>query len=223
MVNAYNQEIESCTVLQCRGSSLWSRFYSNQPTAVLIILVLAFVWFSSLAALTKATTYPAYAFLAGLLVLAEGFAEFRRGGSARAAAALWLRRCSAFRPAPAGAVWAWYTDFIKPRNPLGELLTSSHLAEWNYGTWHQRVSGDFWRGAILYRALPDIFGYDFIGRRRRSFVIADPEVRAPSVAALVGFVLPFLLFTNLHLIHSYYQTANAPCALALVFGIATTC
>src|SRR5262249_25107346 len=37
-----------------------------------------------------------------------------------------------------------------------------------------------------------------------------------TLAAVVAFLVPFLVFTNLHLIHNYYQTAN------VVFIVAAT-
>jgi hypothetical protein len=37
-----------------------------------------------------------------------------------------------------------------------------------------------------------------------------------AVAAVLAFLVPFLVFTNLHIVHSYYQTANAIFIIAAV-------
>ena len=185
-------------------------------------LLLAFVA-GSLAALTKSTTFPAYAFLAGLLALAQVLSDFRHGNLTYEC----LRRSGAALAAliaavVVGALWTLYTDQIKSQNPFGIQLTSVNLAQWNFGTWEQRFSADFWRKAIFDRALPEIFGYAFlVAGIAAAAALQNRRYGALMLAALIGFVLPFLLFTNLHLVHSYYQNANALLGLAAVaLGIA---
>ena len=39
---------------------------------------------------------------------------------------------------------------------------------------------------------------------------------AAAVVALIGFAIPFLVFTNLHIVHNYYQNANAIFLIAAV-------
>ena len=122
-------------------------------------LLLAFIA-GSLAVLAKSTTFPAYAFLAGLLVLAHGFADLRQGDLS-AARLRWRGSALAALIAAilVGALWTWYSDQIKSENPFGIQLTSANLAHWNFGSWGQRVDWDLWRTAIVDRALPEIFGY----------------------------------------------------------------
>ncbi len=79
-----------------------------------------------------------------------------------------------------------------------------------------------WHDVIWRRAMRDILGGVAViaplivlaaAFNRRMFVLA--------VACVVAFLLPFLLLTNLHIIHNYYQTANAIFLLAAIgLGIA---
>jgi hypothetical protein len=63
----------------------------------------------------------------------------------------------------------------------------------------------------------DIFGYGFlIGAVPAVAALASTHSRAVAVAAIAAFLMPFVVFTNLHLIHSYYQYANAIFALGAV-------
>ena len=185
-------------------------------------LILAFIT-GSLAVLTKSTTFPAYAFLAGLLILARGFADLRQGdlsaarlrwrGSAFVALALSLL---------VGLLWIWYTDQVKAASPFGAHLSSAETAHFTFGSWDQRISAEFWRTAIVDRALPEIFGYAvFVALVAAMAALQSRRYAGLTLAALAGFVLPFLLFTNLHFVHSYYQNANALLGLiAVALGIA---
>jgi len=184
-------------------------------------LVFAFIT-GALAVLTKATTFPAFAFLAGLLVLGYGFTDLRQG---KLSAARLRWRGSALAALIAaiavGAVWTWYTDQIKAENPFGERLTSVNLAHFNFGSWQQRFSAEFWR-RIFDRAMPDIFGYAFlVAGVAAAAALQNRRYAYLMLGASIGFVLPFLLFTNLHFVHSYYQNANGLIGLAAVaFGLA---
>jgi hypothetical protein len=75
-------------------------------------------------------------------------------------------------------------------------------------------------GVIWDRSLPDIFGPTAIA----ALVIAGMGLLSrrytiPILAAALAFMIPFLLFTNLHIVHNFYQIANAIFALAAL-GIA---
>ena len=118
------------------------------------------------------------------------------------------------------SVWVSYADAIKSQSAFGVFLTSKNLSQWNFGTWHQRVSAKFWRDVMLLRVLPDTFGYAFPFAMRFG-TLASRRLAAPMVAAVAAFGVPLAIFTNLHFIHSYYQYANAIFALAAV-GIGIT-
>jgi hypothetical protein len=214
--------IESCALFFGVSSLALTALYLQESRRRLIVLGLGFVSFS-LVALTKATTFPAFALLAGLLVLAKGYTEFRAHAPAHRLFECGYALAALVGSLAIGMTWVWYTDTIKMHNRFGKVLTSSNLAGWNYGTWDQRVSAELWHGAILNRALPEILGRHTLLPAAAAVVAATllRRYRPLSIAAIVAFLLPLLLFTHLHLHHSYYQYANGIFALCAVgFGLA---
>jgi hypothetical protein len=108
-------------------------------------------------------------------------------------------------------IWLKYTDLIKSENPIGSLITSAHLAQWNYGTISQRISSTLWLDVIYERNIKNnsfyIFGIGCI-----LFSLLNTRLKSPKKIIFFSFILflaPFLSFTNLHIIHNYYQTANS--------------
>jgi len=105
-------------------------------------------------------------------------------------------------------LWTRHTDLIKAGNPIASSLSSSALQMWNFGTISQRFEPQTW-STLIHRAISSILGslwivglmwagMPFLGRRRLWTVLF-----------LLGlFLLPFLIFTNLHFVHDYYQFAN---------------
>lgn len=212
--------IESCALFFSVAMLALIASYLNDRRG--ITLALAFIA-GSLAVLTKSTTFPAFAFLAGILVLARGWQERRQGQVSGARVQPFVLALAALATSLAvGVLWVWYTDSIKAENPFGAQLTSVNLAHFNYGSWSQRFSAEFWRDAIWERALPEIFGYAvLLAGVAAAAALQSRRYAGLMLAALAGFLLPFLLFTNLHFVHSYYQNANALLALiAVALGIA---
>jgi hypothetical protein len=109
--------------------------------------------------------------------------------------------------------WLDVSDAAKAASPHTAWLTSGQLSEWNHGTHEQRLSAAFWVDTIAGRSALDILGYAawwlplvfaaswFAGERR-----GMAKFYAVSMAS---FLLPMLVFTNLHMVHNYYQVANA--------------
>jgi len=172
-----------------------------------------------MAVLTKSTTFPAFLLLGGILLLRQ---MLRNGRSAISLRMLMLALAAFAVPLVVGYLWFLYTEAIKAESPFGALLTSARLAPWYFGSWQQRMSSAFWRGVMLNRISPDIFGYGVpLAVVGAVAVFASSRFVWPALTALVAFLVPFAVFTNLHFIHSYYQYANAIFALAIVgLGIA---
>jgi len=113
-------------------------------------------------------------------------------------------------PVLVGLGWTYFTDLIKAQSDLGKLWTSAELRAWNFGTLSQRFSGDLFRGVIWTRSLRvnagsyvglAVLGFFYVRETRR------PRIVIAAVAAAL-FLFPLFLFTNLHIIHEYYQTST---------------
>jgi hypothetical protein len=205
---------ESCALFfSCLTLALLALFLRERRWPVAVAATFA----GSLATLAKATTFPAFAFVAGCLILLDLGMKLR-------ARPLRLVFLDAIIPAliitlplGIGYVWVFYSDQIKLINTFGTFLTSAHLARWNFGTMQQRLSATLWEKTIEDRVLPQLFGYAPL---LAYVVVAAALIRARfaigAVLAAVGFLVPFLVFTNLHVVHGYYQYANGLFALACV-------
>lgn len=160
--------------------------------------------FLTLALLQKVTTVLPMLIVAGCLVLA-------RNGRARRPLRFWAA-CAAAAALPLAIGWAWvaWTDGIKAQHPLGMQLTSKALSAWNYGLPEQRFSGELWYFAVFRRVLwPSsgmLLGLIAVAVAWRR---ADDRLARVLLGLLALFVLPLLVFTNLHVVHDYYQVANA--------------
>ncbi len=187
--------------------ALLAQYFNDGRWRTLVFALIA----GALGVLTKSTTFPAYAFLGGLLILAHAFKDYRQGGwSSLDIRSLALAAGVLATALLIGFVWVSFTDSVKAQNPIGLRLTSSAISRHNFGTLDQRISAKLWLDVVLNRALPQIFGYGLViagiavlaglfSRRYRLLVLA----------ALAGFLVPFLVFSHLHIAHTYYQSANA--------------
>jgi hypothetical protein len=207
--------IESCALFFCL---LWlamlARFLQTATVGSFIGTMFAGV----AGILCKVTTFPAVAALGVILVLAEAYRAWSAGELVARLRTLALTATVFIVPLAAETAWDAFSNAVRLQNPFGPQLTSSYLFGWVFGTWKQRV-GPLW-GIIWDRSLPEIFGPTAIA----AFVIAGMGLlcrryTVPILAAALAFMIPFLVFTNLHIVHDLYQNANAIFALAAL-GIA---
>lgn len=164
----------------------------------------------SLAALSKITTFaPAWG---GAALVGLGY--FVRPQLFSAAPARSLRRLCGLAlllAVPIGLTkwWTNYADAVKALNPNAAFLSSDRLHEWNFGTLHLRLTGEFWRtiwweiterayaskwtlaGVPLLLCLP----------RRRPWLLLG--------VALACACSGFLVFANLYQVHDYYIYGTA--------------
>jgi len=166
--------------------------------------------FAVLAVLVKVTTFPPFVAAAGIAcLLAEGprFLADRRvvpALSRLAPAALPLVVALACL-----VPWLEAADAAKQLNPIAAYNTSAALGSWNYGTLLQKLSPRLWIGTILLRAIPEAIGWPGLLVFIAGMVAVRPRPRIVAGVLACLFVLPFVLFTNLHMVHDYYQMANA--------------
>lgn len=169
----------------------------------------------TLALLQKSTTaLPIWMLLLVLIALQSKenwMARIRRLCSAKVIVAFVIPFLIAF-------AWTRFTDEVKMHNLAGHRLTSAGLADWNFGTIGMRFSVDLWYHAVFNRIISRNVGGPigilllgaalfWLSKRERRFIILN----------LAAFLLPILIFENLHFVHDYYQTANV---LYLVLAVA---
>ena len=108
-----------------------------------------------------------------------------------------------------GYAWIAYTDYLKVDHPAASGLISSNMTEWNFGTWAQRLSKILWFDVIYLRNIR-IIGLNWLGLAIIciALFVGKSRERLVIIGALLLFISPFLVFTNLHLVHNYYQLSN---------------
>jgi hypothetical protein len=118
-----------------------------------------------------------------------------------------------------GMAWTHYTDVVKGENAFGAQLVSRVLFPWNFGVLVQKLDPRTWM-----RLWERCFGQNAAGLLGVSVLLlpwlyrrGDRHLAWYSLAALVLFILPLAIFTNLHFVHEYYQVA---CLVFLLAAIA---
>lgn len=158
----------------------------------------------ALCALAKMTTWPAFIAAGGLFCVAQWVLSRRLPARSLAVVGLGVAVSLAL-----AFWWIAFSDEIKSHGLLTQSTTSDGLAAWNYGTLADRFSARLWLETLPKRMLPDLWGWlwpmplvglALLNLRSRHFAIAALSV--------VLFFVPLAIFTNLHIVHAYYQMAN---------------
>jgi hypothetical protein len=208
--------------LACPFYIFWSRTFMIETTALLFSLcwLAAFVrfgrspsvrlWvgtiiFGILAALTKSTTFLSIGPVAGALFLTEAFSWLRKDRTRRGFLGLFARGALCLIPLATCYAWVVASDLIRSANPFGLYLDSTALLQWNFGTLAQR----FKLGGTIIVSLASAFGY--VGLLVPFLIwtaLINSRYRTVIVGAIAAYLCAFLIFTNLHIIHTYYQASN---------------
>lgn len=130
--------------------------------------------------------------------------------------------CLFLVPVLIGICWVKYTDAIKSENPFGLTLISKNLSDWNYGTLSQRLSLNTWKEIVWNRGFFQAAG-GYVGLL--TLIISasifftrkvDRKTKLLIAVSLLLYLLPLLIFINLHYVHEYYQVA---CSIFLIAAI----
>jgi hypothetical protein len=98
---------------------------------------------------------------------------------------------------------------VKSKNIIGTLLTSDALSKWNFGTIDGRLSKVLWIDTIWERMfVQNIAGFAGAGLIMFGLIFANPKIRIYSFTCLAIFLTHFMVFQNLHVVHTYYQTST---------------
>ncbi len=106
--------------------------------------------------------------------------------------------------------WTHHADALKQLNPIGQYITSKSLQPWNFGTLNQRLSADLWNGVLIQRMLTPWGTLPAAGLLLLGLLTPTDQQQQKTLilASLFLAISPLLIFTNLHIQHNYYQSAN---------------
>lgn len=170
-----------------------------------------------MAAGIKITTFVGFSFAGAIIVTYVFFKNFKK-----------INRYKQYIPYVSTAfvvaliilslkIWVNYSDYLKLQNPFGGILTSEALQTWNFGTLAQRLSHTLLH-VITVRAPNEALGTRFVAALAVFGALFFRHWRQGIVfiALLALYLSTFLVFTNLHLVHHYYQYANSIFLIAAI-------
>lgn len=175
----------------------------NKPSLLLWLVTLGF---GCLAVLAKSTTFLSIGPIAGAVYLYDAFAWLRRDRSASSAYGLLWRGLLFLVPIMVGAAWVAASEHFRAANAFSLHLTPEALRAWNFGTLAQRFD---LRETIL-ASLKQAFGYiSLLVPLLIALALIHGRYRTAILFAAAGYLSPFFIFTNVHIVHPYYQSSNA--------------
>lgn len=199
--------IETCALF---FGALWLALLAAHLKRARWVLLLGAVASGSLAVLAKSTTFPSFLVLGGVATTWVLFQQWRAGTAWRAIALIaGGALVAAAVPLMLGLGWVAYSDAVKSANAFGAHLTSEALARWNFGGLSQKFSASLWKDIVFGRIMPDVLGsLSLIGIAAILVAVRPTRAFALAVLAVIAFLVPIAIFTNLHMVHTYYQLAN---------------
>lgn len=217
----------------------WSRTFLIESTALFFAATFLsaalgwwatqrIVWFviatiaAVMAVLVKVTTFPPFA-AAAVAYFGSQLWKQRHEHDWRRSCFMAVALAIPFAVALAFLIpWVRYCDAVKEENPLSATLTSVALQQWNYGTLSQRLSQQLWFNVILLRAIPEAIGAAGMLLFLPLLFLARVAARILAGLFATSYLATFLLFTNLHVHHNYYQYANAYILIAALTVVVTS-
>lgn len=215
--------IVAIVYLSCPFYVYWSRTFMIETTALFFslcwlagviksrvsstpLLWLATLGCGCLAVLTKSTTFLSIGTIAGAIYLHDLFIWLRRDRSALSAYRLVRAGLVFLIPIVIGSAWVVASDYFKAQNAFGAYLNSEALRVWNFGSLAQR----FALTEPIMTSLRETFGYvGVIIPLLIALELIRSKYRTTILFAVAGYLSTFFIFTNLHIVHTYYQSANA--------------
>lgn len=124
-------------------------------------------------------------------------------------------------PLVMACLWTEFTDVVKTKNYVGAQLTSKMMSGWYYGNLDMRISKALWYNTIWLRVISaNISGYLGCLLILLGMIFLNNRERKLIFTSLILFFIYFMIFTNLHIVHSYYQVANTIFLIAaLAFAV----
>lgn len=178
----------------------------RQPRAWLAALL---VGCAVLAALVKITTFVGFALAGGMLVLWHWNQNRVPWRISRLAVLYGTPLLAVVAAILATRWWVGFSDLEKARTVWGGALGSGNLAAWNFGSWSQKTGSALWADVVFGRSARDLLGFAWLFPSVAVVALIAPRgIRFFALSVLLLYLAPFLIFTNLHIVHNYYQYAN---------------
>jgi glycosyltransferase involved in cell wall biosynthesis len=169
----------------------------------------------SMAALTKITTFSVFCVAFFMIIVAVWFSNGRKRFSLSITGRYLLHGILFLGiPLMAGLIWASHADSLKAINPLSNIIVSSNIHSWHFGSLEQRWSPITW-GFILVRYSPSILGSTVLFSLL-PIAFMKREFRFPAAVCLLSFIVALLVYTNLYMRHEYYLYANSVFLIVLL-------
>jgi hypothetical protein len=172
--------------------------------------------FGVIAALAKVTTLIVFLAAGAVYTLSGLRTVWPAPKPARNRMVMWIvsRGLLATLPAiVAGSLWVHYADLIKRSNPLSAFLASGPMTPFNFGTLHQRLSGEFWQ-RIAYHTANSVISPFSITLVLLFALFTPAGWSRRALLLLAGFAAGPLIFSNLYFVHDYYFYGNGAFLLA---------
>ena len=168
-------------------------------------------------AVVKITTFPSFALAAMGLVILHQHQYISNGEKSKLLLSSFITILVISIAIAVAILWTRHADSIKALNPISSHLISSSLESWNFGTVSQRLTNVLWWDVILCRIASQTIGSGFfLLLIPLALLVCRGRDRLIIATLILLFLIPILIFSNLHIIHFYYQYANA---FWLIFAI----
>jgi 4-amino-4-deoxy-L-arabinose transferase-like glycosyltransferase len=189
--------------------------------ALLTLAVAALI--GTLAALVKVTTFAVFLLAAVALVVSARrgilFRKPRQVATRPSGLPWYVWLVALLVPVAAVAAWTGFADSQKALNPIGQRFVSSNQHGWLFGWLAQRFDPSLWVQVIITRSVSEAIGsWSAVILAGVAAVWLRGPARALVLCLLTLFISAFLVFTNLHVVHNYYQYANS---IFLIMAAAT--
>ena len=171
--------------------------------------------FGVLTAIVKAPSFPGFCLAGALCYLLET----SRADNSRPPSRFFRRHGLAvglFAAVPILAALAWtrHADQVKALNTVGAHMTSRGIRDFTFGTLSLRLDASTWR-VFFERIIPDLLGTGSI-LLVATLALLLGRRRASALVCAFAFLFVFLVFTSVHVIHSYYTYASGVFLIAAV-------
>ncbi len=187
--------------------------------------MLLFFLFASLAVLQKSTTALPVLMVLSVVFCIHRLLQTRSVPAFLFDARTWKTGLCVVAAVLVGYAWVRFSDAHKAINPLGKSMTSYMITPFTFGTMAQRSSPELWGMVVWQRMFVNNAGAS-VGAflLLLPFVVpASLKIRSIIATSIALSLLPLLIFSNLHIVHDYYQVANMIFLLfAISVAIATT-